>query len=77
MIGSVITALCFTLGKYLLSLYLGAVHIANAYGPAGSLIIILIWIYYSAQILFIGAEIIKIQATMNKKELIPTNHKLK
>lgn len=62
-IGAVISALLFTGGKFILSFYLGAIHTESAYGPAGSIIIILIWIYFSAQILFIGAEINKIHST--------------
>ncbi|MDI1351615.1 MAG: YhjD/YihY/BrkB family envelope integrity protein, partial [bacterium] len=43
------------------------IHVGNSYGPAGSLIIILIWLYYSAQILFIGAEIVKVQMMFRMK----------
>lgn len=69
--GSFVTAVLFSLGKSLLSSYLGALHVENAYGPAGSFIVILIWIYYSAQILFIGAEITKIQVIRKDKKVIP------
>jgi membrane protein len=64
MFGAFMTALLFSLGKYLLSNYLGKIYVANAFGPAGSLIVILVWVYYSAQILFIGAEISKIHAAI-------------
>ncbi|MEO5702537.1 MAG: YihY/virulence factor BrkB family protein [Gammaproteobacteria bacterium] len=56
-IGAATTALLFSLGKFLIGLYLANSTMASAYGAAGSLIIILIWVYYSAQILFFGAEL--------------------
>jgi membrane protein len=61
-IGAVITALLFTVGKFLLGLYIGRSSVGSAYGAAGSLIVILIWIYYSSQILFLGAEFTKVYA---------------
>lgn len=54
--GAGITALLFTVGKYGLGLYLGKSGIASSYGAAGSLLALLIWVFYSAQILFFGAE---------------------
>lgn len=59
-IGAVITALLFNLGKFLLGFYLGRSSVASAYGTAGSLVIILLWVYYSAQILFFGAQFTRI-----------------
>jgi len=56
-IGAVTTALFFTIGKILIGWYLGRSSVASAYGAAGSLVIVLIWVYYSAQILFFGAEL--------------------
>lgn len=55
-IGSLGTAALFTLGKYLIGVYLGNSGVANSYGAAGSLVALLLWIYYSAQIFFFGAE---------------------
>ena len=55
-IGAAGTALLFTVGKYLLGLYLVQTGIASTFGAAGSLVIILLWVYYSAQILLLGAE---------------------
>jgi membrane protein len=55
-IGSVFTACLFTLGKYLIGLYIGKSAVASSFGAAGSVIAILLWVYYSAQILFMGAE---------------------
>jgi membrane protein len=62
MIGAVATALLFTIGKSLISLYIGSSTIASSYGAAGSLIVILLWIFYSAQIFLIGAEFTKVYA---------------
>jgi membrane protein len=58
-LGAVIAALPFTLGKYLISLYIGSSNMASTYGAAGALIIVLVWVYYSAQILLLGAEFAK------------------
>jgi membrane protein len=55
-VGAAVTSLLFTLGKFLLALYLGKSSIASTYGAAGSFIIVLVWVYYSAQIFYIGAE---------------------
>jgi membrane protein len=55
-IGSVFTAALFTVGKSVIAIYLGASGVASAFGAAGSLIALLLWVYYSAQIFFVGAE---------------------
>ena len=54
--GAGVTALLFTFGKYLLGIYLGVQSVGSAYGAAGSLVVFLIWVYFSAQIFFLGAE---------------------
>jgi membrane protein len=56
-IGALLTAILFTIGKMLIGLYLGKSAIGSSYGAAGSLVVLLVWIYYSAQILFFGAEL--------------------
>lgn len=56
-IGSAVTALLFTLGKFLIGLYLGKSTIASSFGAAGSLVALLVWVYYSAQIFLFGAEL--------------------
>jgi membrane protein len=61
-IGAVITALLFTIGKFLLSLYLGSSGVASSYGVAGSFVVLLLWVYYSAQILLFGAEFTQVYA---------------
>jgi membrane protein len=55
-IGAVVTAFLFTIGKLLIGLYLGRSSFNGAYGAAGSLVVLLLWIYYSAQIFLLGAE---------------------
>jgi len=55
-VGAVITALLFTVGKFLIGIYLGRSAFNSAYGAAGSLVVLLLWIYYSAQIFLLGAE---------------------
>jgi membrane protein len=70
-IGAVITALLFNLGKWLLGLYLGRSSVASAYGAAGSLVIVLLWVYYSAQILFFGAKFTQIYANKFGSQLEP------
>jgi membrane protein len=59
-LGAAVTSLLFTLGKFLIGLYLGKSAVASAYGAAGSLVIIVVWVYYSAQILLFGAEFTKV-----------------
>lgn len=61
-LGAVITAALFTLGKTALGLYLGRSAVGSSYGAAGSLVVLLLWVYYSAQILFFGAEFTQVWA---------------
>jgi membrane protein len=61
-IGSIITAALFSVGKALIGLYLGNSAVASSYGAAGSVILVLIWVYYSAQIFLLGAEFTKVYA---------------
>ena len=55
-LGALATALFFTIGKTLIGLYLGKSSLGSAYGAAGSVIVVIVWVYYSAQIFFFGAE---------------------
>ena len=55
-VGAAITSILFTIGKFLISLYIGRSAVANGFGPAGSLVALLVWVYYSAQIFLMGAE---------------------
>ena len=60
--GALATALLFTIGKGLLGLYLGKAAVGSAYGAAGSLIVVILWVYYSAMIFYFGAEFTRIRA---------------
>ena len=62
-LGAVVTALLFTIGRFLIGLYIGKSGVASGFGAAGSLIVIFIWVYYSAQIFLIGAEFTWVYAT--------------
>ena len=55
-VGACVTALLFTIGKTLIGLYLGKSSVGSTYGAAGSVIVVIVWVYYSAQIFFFGAE---------------------
>jgi membrane protein len=70
-VGAAVTALLFTGGKFLLGLYLGRSSVVSAYGAAGSIVLILLWVYYSAQILFFGAEITQVYANQYGAHLQP------
>ena len=61
-VGAFATSLLFTLGKFVIGLYLGKSSVGSAFGAAGSLVVVLVWIYYSAQILFLGAELTQVYA---------------
>jgi membrane protein len=61
-IGAFFTAVLFSIGKTLIGLYLGSTAVATTFGAAGSLVILLLWLYYSAQILFFGAEFTQVYA---------------
>ena len=69
-IGSGLTALLFSVGKYFIGLYLGRSAFSSTYGAAGSLIVVLVWIYYSTQIFFIGAEFTQVYARYMGEQII-------
>jgi len=56
LLGATVTAVLFTIGRVLIGLYLGKTALASAFGAAGSVVIIFVWVYYSAQIFLLGAE---------------------
>jgi membrane protein len=68
-IGAVLTAVLFEIGKFLIGFYLGNSSVTSAYGAASSLAIILIWIYYSAQIFLLGAEFTQVYAKHHESRL--------
>ena len=61
-VGAAVTAALFTLGKFLLGMYLGGAGVASAYGAAGSIVALVIWVFYSSQVLLIGAEFTEVYA---------------
>jgi membrane protein len=63
MIGSFFTAVLYTIGKAAIAAYIGRSGIASSYGAAGALVVLLLWVYYSAQIFLLGAEFTKVYAT--------------
>jgi membrane protein len=68
-VGAIVTALLFNLGKMLVGFYIGSSAIASSYGAAGALIILLLWIYYSTQIFLLGAEFTKVYAAQRGSQL--------
>lgn len=73
-IGAAVTAFLFSIGRFLIGLYLGSSAIGSAYGAAGSLVIVLVWVYYSAQILLFGAEFTQVYATHYGSRIRPTKN---
>ncbi len=73
-IGAAVTSLLFSLGKFMIGLYLGKSSVGSAYGAAGSLVIILVWVYYSAQILLYGAEFTSVYAIKYGSRIVPTEN---
>ena len=70
-VGAVITSILFTIGKFAIGLYVGKSVSASPYGAAGSLVIIVAWIYYSAQILYFGAEFTQVYAKQYGSRGVP------
>jgi membrane protein len=70
-VGAAVTSLFFTIGKLLIGLYLGRSAVASAYGAAGSLVVIVVWVYYSAQILLFGAEFTKVWTRRRGSGFVP------
>jgi membrane protein len=73
-VGAFITAALFTIGKFALGIYLGKSGVASSYGAAGSLIVLLLWVYYSSQILFFGAEFTQVYANRFGTRVAPADN---
>ncbi len=73
-LGSVATAFLFTLGKFLIGYYLATSSVASTFGAAGSVVVVLVWIYYSSCILFFGAELTKGYARKFGSGIVPNSH---
>lgn len=69
--GALVTALLFSAGKFLIGLYLGRSSVASPFGAAGSVVALVVWVYYSAQILFFGAELTQVHARQRGAKVEP------
>lgn len=74
LVGALVTALLFTVGKLLIGLYIGKSSVGSPFGAAGSLVVIVVWVYYSANILFLGAEFTQVYATQFGSRIRPTEN---
>jgi len=73
-IGAALTSFLFTIGKFLIGLYLGSSGVTSAYGAAGSLITVLLWVYYSSLNFFLGAEFTQVYATQYGSGVVPAQN---
>lgn len=73
-IGAIVTSVLFTVGKFLIGLYLGTSDPGSAYGGAGGVVVLLVWVYYSAIIVFLGAEITQAWAKQKNIHIEPSKH---
>ncbi len=73
-VGAMATAGLFMAGKFAITYYIGSSHIGSVYGTAGSLVVLLLWVYYSAVILYFGAEFTKIYATQYGSKILPNHY---
>jgi membrane protein len=72
--GALVTALLFSAGKYFLGLYLGRASVASPYGAAGSVVLLVIWVYYAAQILLLGAEFTRAYVRARGTQVLPSKN---
>lgn len=70
--GAIATAILFMIGKFLISVYIAKSNIGSTYGTAGSMVILIVWVYYSAMILYFGAEFTKAYALQKGVHIVPT-----
>jgi len=73
-LGALVTTLLFLLGVYFIGIYLGITNVGSIYGAAGSLIVVLVWIYYSTQIIMFGAEFTKAYANRHGRYIVPRSN---
>lgn len=72
--GAFVTSILFMLGKFAISFYISKAHVGSIYGGAGSLVVLLVWVYYSAVILYIGAEYTKAFAVKYGSQILPNDY---
>jgi membrane protein len=75
--GSVVTAILFLIGKFAISFYIAGAQVGSTFGASGSLVVLLVWAYYSAVILFLGAEFTKAYASKFGEAILPNNYAVK
>jgi membrane protein len=73
-LGAAVTSVLFILGQIALSFYLGFANVGSAYGAAGALVVLLVWIYYSAQIFLFGAEFAQVYANASGSPIVPEDY---
>lgn len=73
-VGAAVTAILFNLGKWAIGLYLGNSKVVSTFGTAGALVALLVWVYYTAQIVLFGGEFIKVFATRRGRAVLPASH---
>jgi membrane protein len=73
-VGALVTAVLFSAGKYLLGLYLGTSSVASSYGAAGSVVALVVWVYYSSQLVFLGAEFTQVFARTYGCQIRPSKN---
>ena len=73
-IGAFVTSILFSIGKFLIGLYLGHSTVASSYGAAGSIVVLLVWVYYSAQVILLGAEFTRVYAEYREGRAPPPNN---
>lgn len=76
-VGALVTAALFTLGKFAIALYVGRSTVASPFGAAGSVVALVVWVYYSAQILFFGAELTQVMTTRRGRTIEPSKSAVK
>jgi len=73
-VGGIATAILFSIGRWLIGLYLGRSSVGSAYGAAGSLVVMLVWVYYASLVVFLGAELTQVLARRHGKHVEPEEH---
>lgn len=72
--GAIASGILFMIGKFAISFYIGKSHVGSTYGAAGSLVVILLWVYYSAMILYLGAEFAKAWTVSKGSSILPNDY---
>jgi membrane protein len=76
-VGATVTAILFVIGKFLLNIYFQHDPLADTYGAAGSLVLILVWVYYASVIFLLGAEFTKVYSREHDRRIVPEDNAVK